>query len=277
MEVFSMGTTNQAMWTKMQAGNNKEIRMPEQVKCNPIMEETDGDFDFVTRMQQNIRMNCAYHEAAHTVVALATGLGVKEVSIDSEGGSFIPERYLGFGFYPYALPDVGLVRSANVILAAGYLATIILNSLTCNDEWPDSGSLWGCVGEESSNEMLNLVSTQFVLGEHDLNDTKDVDYAVHNAQVIWKTTKFIKNLKHHVAMGGEGMPSNAYPGNPRKRFVLKELISAEKEAEKVLKHHWKAVEKLAESLFRRQSGRMTGKQVRRLIGDVEPQDLRMAS
>ena len=51
--------------------------------------------------------------------------------------------------------------------------------------------------------------------------------------------------------------------------MLKELIRAEKEAEKVLKRHWGAVEKLAESLLRRQSGRMTGKQVRRLIGEVE--------
>ena len=272
-----MATTNQAMWTKMQAGNNQEIHMSEQVKCNLMMEETDGDFDIDTFTQHNNRMNCAYHEAGHTVVALATGWGVKEVSIGSESGLFKPERCNGFSFYPYALPDVSLVRSANVLLAAGYLATTILNSLSCKDEWPDSDSLWGRVGEDTGDEMLSLVSNQFALGEYDLHDTRDVDYAVHNAQVIWKTTKFIKNLKRHVAMGGEGMPDNAYPGNPRKQFVLKELISAEKEAEKVLQRHWAAVEKLAQSLLRRQSGRMTGNQVRKLIGDVEPQEIRMAS
>ena len=123
---------------------------------------------------------------------------MQEVGINLQSGYFKPEMPNVFNFYYHALPDVRLVRSANVHSAAGYLATIICSRLVYDDGWPGSDSLWADIGKGHVSGTHTLMSKQFALSPPCPGEGKDVDYAVHNAQVVWKTIKFLKDWERKV-------------------------------------------------------------------------------
>jgi hypothetical protein len=59
------------------------------------------------------------------------------------------------------------------------------------------------------------------------------------------------------------------PGTDETESILREVVRAERRAEKVLRRNWEAVLKLSAALVRWQTHRLTVRQVLRLIGETK--------
>ena len=107
----------------------------------------------------------------------------------------------------------------------------------------------GCVGEAIYTERYDLPREHKLSwkGEEGEGDWTDYAKAMRRAEMICRL-----RLKTR-----DPLPDGA---------TFEELLRAERRAERILVQKWDQVEKLAYSLMVRVSGRMTGKQVNRLLG-----------
>jgi hypothetical protein len=138
--------------------------------------------------------------------------------------------------------------------------------LTAQERRTQAGTRLKCIGKTGRFH----ISTHVRLGIPDSSPGCDDQLAMDRASAIVKHVKLQEWWTREVAHGPVGgAPSYDLAPEDAGRVVA-EIARAESSARRVLKQHWDAVEKLAESLPRRRTGRMSARQVIRLIGGLLP-------
>lgn len=183
-------------------------------------------------------LDVAVHEAGHTIVLLELGQALKAVWVDAATGRCECE--------PEPLRDAWVDprdhRENLDFKVAGCIAANLFDEWTTNDyRWMDD------------EDWLAVAACAEYLGE---STDRYIDYP----------SRIIKNAADNAtlmeASDFKGLIESAseYP-DPEA-----EILAAERRVEEILKRRWDDVVKLAHSLCRRKTHRMTAKQVFRLLG-----------
>jgi hypothetical protein len=199
----------------------------------------------------------AIHEAGHAVVALELGRRFTAISIDGDTGmvEFVP---LAIAWQqddpgPEAQAAVRRLLTVNV---AGCVAVDLQESLDDWGEWPspENDQLIAALGETPRPRLLSTVIRQLYTTKgnayHDLITGSDHDLALSDAHALFFDAKRKRRICSEKTLV-QGM--------------LAEIRQAEVQAEAILKQRWEDVGRLARSLCRRRSHRLTEKQALYLL------------
>jgi hypothetical protein len=201
------------------------------------------------------RFGTCVHEAGHFIVGMALGEQLVELSacIDQDGTRSGCTRRAGR-------------ESGRHPASEGSRPDRMLDELTL--------VVAGLVAEDALDNEERLDD-----GAHDLRISTTFDFELPGVAFDWRcplqSMQAWQNdpaddiaaaayIAHSLAWARSGEPVLADAGI----FVVECIREAEGRAAAILKRNWPAVRKLALSLSRRKSGRMTYRQVRRLIGEV---------
>jgi len=197
----------------------------------------------------------AVHEAGHAVVGIAMGREFIAVSVTEETGltEFKPWKWTA----PLLGGSVARVRRGLVVDVAGHVADDL------HREWVGDGQLYRH-GRDSMLITPRRGVTPFACRTSDRirrveaghGPGSDLQDAVLKAVAICQWHAVRSTLAGHPAAGTDETES-----------ILKEVILAERRAAKILQRNWEAVLKLSAALVRRQTHRLTARQVFRLIGE----------
>jgi hypothetical protein len=199
----------------------------------------------------------AVHEAGHAVVGIAMRREFIAVSVTGETGltEFKPWEWTG----PLFGGSVARVRSGLVVDVAGHLADDL------HREWVGEGQFYRAgrdvmllTPRKGVSPFPCRTSDRIRRSEAGHGPGTDLHDAVLKAVAIcqWHTVRSL---------------SAAYPGpgTDETESILREVVRAERRAERVLRRNWEAVLKLSAALVRWQTHRLTARQVLRLIGELK--------
>lgn len=189
--------------------------------------------------------DAAIHESGHVVVQLELGYPVTAVWVDEDGtgkADIEPYRRLPPEHCPREM------RESIDVCVAGRVAEDLYDEWNNHDEWQTDG------GWQDVVELMAMARCEAVTAE----DRRPR----YPSSLLKAKPTFLSEL---LADPGHDI-SVALDRANRYLHPMAEIEAAERRVEQILKERWDAVLKLAGSLYRRKSHRMTGKQVRRLIG-----------
>jgi hypothetical protein len=204
--------------------------------------------------------DAAVHEAGHVIVGLATGRRLVEVTVSGEEGLVTFETWELR--HPWAGGNVARLRRVLTMNVAGHVAEDLDHERMTWGGWAPHDLALARAIADAEGEKLDVwpyrTSSRIRRGDPGNGEPgSDVANTLERAQ--W------------VCEGRAGRPAG-WPFTTRRDYngpsdeeILAEVVRAEKRAERILKRDWDKVLKLAGSLCRRKSGRMTAAQVNRLL------------
>jgi hypothetical protein len=235
-----------------------------------------------SQFMREVTWEACVHEAGHVIVGLATGYKVRSVSVEGETGRvhFEPQPVgISLGLSGLSVPGCRRSLLGDV---AGFLAEALYAELQRHGRFltqiqrasevavaaEEQRFLSEC-GPNLANGICPLRVSDFLrLGYEGADPNGDISIVhAHAGQlalvVQWKART--------VAMIATDSPSDlldiAFVSGPIE--MMTEVLRAERKAERILKRNWPALERLASSLFRRRSHRITGRRVAALLGPVK--------
>jgi hypothetical protein len=206
-------------------------------------------------------LDTAVHEASHATVTIKVGLEFKEVWADGDEGAVV------LGDWWWVSPLVGgslrRVRKLLTVNVAGQLGEDLWK------EWMAYGGQWATPEDEEFARILGephphpLRVSTLLRGElaTQLLQEDESDFSQAYDKIF------------HIALSRLGRDIEATRDAVERSSMqeviessqAEELLLAERRAERILKRNWSKVLQLGHSLARRKSGRMTYKEVARLI------------
>jgi hypothetical protein len=222
----------------------------------------------------------AVHEAGHVVVGLATGRKVLSVGVRGEEGLADFEPWVWR--HPLLGGSVARVRRGLAVDVAGFVAEEMASfwedeGLVPTDADRETWALLSAAGYRSRR----VISDYFRLGTPNELLAGDIESAFRKAKALAEYSKVLAECSAALKEPPEECPVVPCPGNHEEMMaflrananplvaapedVVAEAERAEGRAARVLRRRWADVLKLARSLCRRKSGRLTAGQVRRLL------------
>jgi hypothetical protein len=228
----------------------------------------------LTRERTERRLRTAIHEAGHVVVGLCLGMKLVDVQLSDEAGktrfqSSVVSDLLVFGHY-----NGPLLRRYLIMVVAGPVAAESDAALEENfGEWPtpeDREGLGYCLDWEVDGEPCPARISAYVRRKGLIPPSWDEFSDVHDAILCAEAVSELVNSRKAPEQCSREL--NARPDRTEASLedVAATIARAEDLAERFLKRRWDAVNKLAHSLARRKTGRMSAPQVLRLIGGLLP-------
>jgi hypothetical protein len=201
------------------------------------------------------------HEAGHAVVGQVVGHEVEEIWVGPGAGGV---SSLADPLPPPTVSErVWPTRKELMMNVAGCLAHDMAHELFWSRKWLDDAEIDAMIaGDDGAVGLIRpyRVSTVLLHQPSGYPEGSDPDNARNRAREVCA----FRSLLAARRPDGTSPP----PMPVTEADILAEVRHAERRARAVLRHHWGAVTKLAHSLNRRRPRRMTGGQVRRLIGDL---------
>jgi hypothetical protein len=190
----------------------------------------------------------AYHEAGHAVAALAMGKPIQSVAVFPDGSGVTNSFDTLDVTHPRFRPAPGRRWSRRGTLAdvkwrhRGQLVYVVAGPVAEGERRLEDGGWW----EDVCNEVLvSGFCRDWGPGPQEPGPPTDSSTAWLWAQIL---------------AGAQG-------GSTAADF-LAAIETAERVAGRLLKHNWKAVKRVAESMLRREGMRLTGAALRRVAGEV---------
>jgi hypothetical protein len=197
----------------------------------------------------------AVHEAGHAVVGIAMGREFIAVSVTGDVGltEFKPWKWTA----PLFGGSVARVRRGLVVDVAGHVADDL------HREWVGDGQFYRH-GRDTMLIAPRRGVTPFPCRTSDRSRRDEAGHGpgsdLHDA--VFKAVAICQWHTVRSPLAGQ-----LAAGTYETESILKEVIRAERRAAKLVQRNWAAVLKLAAALVRRQTHRLTARQVFRLIGE----------
>jgi len=216
--------------------------------------------------------DAAYHEAGHVIVGMAQGRKYTAVWINDDGTGEVAFEPWAWR-HPVCGGSATRVRHGLVLDVAGGVAEDLLEEvrdhgeLSAKQDREQLAALSRVLGGRPGYRRISaLLSTLQEAGGLEGDLEGDRENALRKAEALALKGFLSKSAATGLPAPGEA-PSvithhDCWPD------ALAEILQAESRAERIIVRNWAGVCRLAVSLFRRKSHRMTARQVARLIGAV---------